>query len=616
MTPAVTPAATPPVTSAVRTGLAGLAATAVSIVCTIALAAAGPSLLEPPLPGAASQPPWAFDLGLNPYLAVGLAAAGLAAGTLGVALTLRAIRRGWTVSPRYLLIAGALAAAVAGTTRPFGSSDFISYAAYGRELVTGHNPYLVAPVALARLGDPVARAVQDWAGTPSVYGGLATGMFGIASLLGGTSVRLTVFVLDAAGVAAFIGTGVLLDRIARGPAARLRAAVLWTCNPLLLQILVAGSHVDGLAIAFSIAGIALLAPRIPNGRFDFSPAVQQLPPGARPPGGALRGLAAGLLLGLGFAVKPTVLLVAVGLAIVAWPRNGSRSVASSAPLTSPSPRAQPTRDLIAISGAITPENAIKWSAALGLVAGFAVVAGADLLLIGRAGVAQTLRASGMVSVGSPWRVVRMLLSPLVSSSVADDVVRWCAVALAVFLAMRLLRLLRPAGRPFGFVPDFRRYSGGNTEQIASAAVGWGAVALVFAWLLAWPYVLPWYDALAWALLPLLPASGLDWLLLVRTAVLGLGYLPARSAGITIPGGLRWMEPVLRSAVTPAVLAFLLLIVIRWTAGGSVLPTERDWPRGRRGYGMMRLCAMPIWVRKGRLPRQRLRAWSARSGRRT
>ena len=294
-----------------------------SIVCTIAVAAAGPSLLEPPLPGAQGQPPWAFDLGLNPYLAVGLAATGLAAGTLGVALTLRAMRRGWTVSPGYVLMAGALAAAVAGTTRPFGSSDFISYAAYGRELVTGHNPYLVTPAALARLGDPVARAVQDWAGTPSVYGALATGVFGIASLAGGTSARLTVFVLDAANVMAFIGTGVLLDRMARGPAGRLRAAVLWTCNPLLLQILVAGSHVDGLAAAFSIAGIAVLAPRIPNGRFVSSLPHSPPPAGGRP-GGALRGLAAGLLLGLGFAVKPTVLLVALGLGIAAWPRDGFR----------------------------------------------------------------------------------------------------------------------------------------------------------------------------------------------------------------------------------------------------------------------------------------------------
>jgi hypothetical protein len=43
---------------------------------------------------------------------------------------------------------------------------------------------------------------------------------------------------------------------------------------------------------------------------------------------------------------------------------------------------------------------------------------------------------------------------------------------------------------------------------------------------------------------------------VRTAMLGMAYLPARSAGIVIPAGLRWMEPVLRSAVCPAVLAAL------------------------------------------------------------
>jgi hypothetical protein len=181
-------------------GRAGLAATAVSIACTVAVAITGPSLMEPPLPGAAGDPPWALDLGLSPYLAVGLAAAGLVTGTAGVALTLRAMRQGWTVSPLYVLLAGALAAATAGTTRPFGTSDFISYAAYGREFVTGHNPYLVAPEALARLGDPVARAVQDWAGTPSVYGALATGVFGVASVIGGTSVRLTVFVLAMVNV--------------------------------------------------------------------------------------------------------------------------------------------------------------------------------------------------------------------------------------------------------------------------------------------------------------------------------------------------------------------------------------------------------------------------------
>jgi len=502
-------------------GCAGLAAIAASIAGTVAAGAAGPSLMEPPLPGAPAAAtghgglswlPWSLDLGLSPYLAVGLAAASLAAGALGLLLTLRALRSGWMVTPRNVLLAGVLAAVVAGTTRPFGTSDFLSYAAYGHELVTGHNPYLVAPRALP--GDPVARAVQDWAGTPSVYGALATGLFGAASLIGGMSARLTVFAGDLLGAAAFVATGVLLYRLARGPAARLRAALLWTCNPLLLQVLVAGSHVDGLAVAFSIGGLAVLFPIIPNAPVMTPSATTLTPDTDRTRRAALRGLAGGLLLGCGFAVKPTVLLVAVGLLIaVARARSAGRGAVAC------------------------------------LVAGFGVVATADLLLIGRAGIAQTARASGLVSAGSPWRAVRTVLAQLVTEPTANDITRWCAVALAVFLAAVLLR------------------------RMAGAQPGAGAAfALVLAWLMAWPYVLPWYDALAWALLALLPASGFDWLLLARTAVLAIGYLPARATDITIPWGLRWMEPVLRSAVTPAVLAALVTVLL-WRIAPPV--TMRD-----------------------------------------
>jgi hypothetical protein len=479
------------VTRAARAGRAGLTATGISIACTITVGAAGPSLMEPPLPGAAAQPPWTLDLHAGPYLAVGLSAAGLAAGALGLALTLRAMRLGWTVRPGYVLLAGVIATVLAGATGPFGTSDFLSYAAYGRELVTGHNPYLVAPSALARLGDPVAGAVQDWAGTPSVYGAAATGVFGFASLIGGASARLTVFVLDMVNALAFAGTGLLLDRLARGPAGRLRAAVLWTCNPLLLQILVAGGHVDGLAAACSIAGIAVLAPFIPNGS-----ACSHL---------FRRALAAGVILGLGFSVKPTVALVAVGAALaLALPRATRRALA-------------------------------------GLAAGFSAVAGADIALVGRPGLIATLRASGLVSAGSPWRVIRTLLRvSVLTETGADDVVRLLAVALMACLAIILLRRLpRDGGVPAGTAP----------------------FALVIAWLLAWPYVLPWYDALAWALLPLLPAWEVDWLLLARTAALGFGYLPARAADITIPAGLRWMEPVVRSAVTPVVLAAVVAMVV-------------------------------------------------------
>jgi hypothetical protein len=154
-----------------------------------------------------------------------------------------------------------------------------------------------------------------------------------------------------------------------------------------------------------------------------------------------------------------------------------------------------------------------------------------------------------------------------SESAADDVVRVLAVVLMVGLAVGLLRWLPRSGGVLAARAPF---------------------ALVLAWLVAWPYVLPWYDALGWALLPLLPATGLDWLLLLRTAALAFGYLPARSTGITIPDGLRWMEPVVRSVFTPAalvVVTLLLVIAVRRRAGpaGPSRPGRRS--RSSRPAGL-------------------------------
>ena len=156
---------------------------------------------------------------------------------------MHAARRGWAPSPRALATAGIVAAAVLVLLPPFGSADHLSYAAYGRMLVTGHDPYATGPNVLGH--DPISRAVEDWRTTPSVYGPLATAGQALASLIGGTSVRLTVFVLSLLNLAAFAGAGLLLHWLARGDRGRqLRAALLWTLNPLLLYELVAGAHVD------------------------------------------------------------------------------------------------------------------------------------------------------------------------------------------------------------------------------------------------------------------------------------------------------------------------------------------------------------------------------------
>ncbi len=263
-----------------------------------------------------------------------------------------------------------------------------------------------------------------------------------------------------------------------------------------------------------------------------------------------------------------------------------------------------------------PRLAAVWG---GLAAGFAAVAGAALAVGGADGFRQTVQASSMVSIGSPWRVIRTVLHLVMHESTADDVVKTGAVVLAVILAALLWRGLR--SEPASEVPptDLRLVKNAGADgqggaadagagadgqggaadagagadgQLATAVsgagatsaglaglAGRGALALSLAWLLAWPYVLPWYDGLAWALLPLVAASSLDWLLLARTAALAVGYLPARVAGVVMPSGLGWLQSVVRTGVTPAVLAIVIVWLIVSLRRGPAGPAGRR-PRGR------------------------------------
>jgi hypothetical protein len=258
-----------------------------------------------------------------------------------------------------------------------------------------------------------------------------------------------------------------------------------------------------------------------------------------------------VLVGLGFAVKVSDVLVGVGLAValVLRPRPSGRR-------TGPSLAA--------------------------LAAGFAATAGAALAIGGPAMWHQLSRESDLVSIGSPWRVIRSGVHLVVAGTAATDIIKAGAVALAVLLAVLLVR-----GLPGAAVP------------------GTGvAFAVVLAWLFAWPYVLPWYDALAWALLPLLawppaaaglarpPAAGLPggsvavagagWLLLARTTALGFGYLPARQADAVLPRGLSWLQPVIRHGVTPAVLAaatvWLAVLMVRSRSPERAEPAGTVDPR--------------------------------------
>ncbi len=355
--------------------------------------------------------------------------------------------------------------------------------------------------------------MQDWFTAPSVYGPLATGVQGLAALIGGTSARLTVFALGLANLAAFAGTALLLHRMTRrDPARQLRAALLWAANPLLLQLLIAGAHVDGQAVVFAVAAVAVL---LGPWSGDRAP----IPSWSR-------SASAGVLVGLGFAVKVSDVVAGVGLAValVLRPRSGQRR---------------------------------PWLPLAALAAGFAAAAGTALAIGGSAMWHQLSRESDLVSIGSPWRVIRSGVHLVVAGTAATDIIKAGAVALALLLAVLLVRGLPDAADPGVSV----------------------AFAVVLAWLFAWPYVLPWYDALAWALLPLVAwgtavAEGAGLLLLARTTALGFGYLPARQVDATLPRGLSWLQPVVRHGVIPAVLAaatmWLVVLMVRSRWSGRVV----------------------------------------------
>ncbi|HEY6794279.1 MAG TPA: polyprenol phosphomannose-dependent alpha 1,6 mannosyltransferase MptB [Kineosporiaceae bacterium] len=313
----------------------------------------------------------------------------------------------------------------------------------------------------------------------------------------------------------------LVGRLLQGPG-RERAAVVWTGNPLLLGQLVLGAHVDVLAVALALPGLLLVRP----GRSD----------GGEPGVPIVRAVAGGALLGAAAGTKAPYGLFALA---ALW-----------------SLRALPAR---------RRPVAVAWVATGALAV---VVAG--YRWAGPHALDQVRTASRFTSIASPWRALVNLGELVAGRGTLGPVVVPLALVLAAALAVALFRRL--SALPAAGAPADR----GDGARMAVAMTG--------AWVLTAPYALPWYDAMVWAPLALVPASALDGLLLARLAVLALAYVPGRTVGLSPPvealtlGGRRYLAPALVAAV--------IVATVRWTACG---PRQRPPPgaRARPGPGRAR-----------------------------
>ncbi|MBO0828317.1 MAG: polyprenol phosphomannose-dependent alpha 1,6 mannosyltransferase MptB [Streptosporangiales bacterium] len=475
-----------------------LAGIAVSVGLAVVVGAAGPSVAEPPLGPPTGWPPYAAGGGWPTWIVVWLLAAATALGGVSLGLALVALRRGWQPDARRLVAASVLACVALVLVPPMGSADHLSYAAYGRMATRGLDPYYYSPYRVMRGGDPIAKAVEPpWLHTTSVYGPVATAEQALASWLGGTSVRMTVFALAVLNALAFLLAGSLLYVATRGdPARRSRAAVLWSVNPLLLYAGVAGAHVDVLMVA-ALIGATLAVRR--------------------------SGLLAGLLLGIAMAVKLPAALGAAGIAWAFRRRLESLFVAAAASL--------------------------------------AVVATA-YALAGPYAFDQISRASKYISLATPGRLPLAYLDEAIGPVQTRLVLRLAGIVALAVVTVLLLRWAHrrfgPSGTgplPAGPVPDDPAAAADERLRLAV----WVTGAFAVAWLFTAPYALPWYDALGWAFLALLPSSRLDALFLFRGVVLALAYVPGR---VELPKEVAHVTLQFRAHVAPYLtLAVLVAVVV-------------------------------------------------------
>ena len=461
------------VTPATRlAGWFAVAAITAAILMMIILSAAGPSVTVPVLPRA-GRLPWWHGLHLTTtFVTVSLWAA-MALGGAGVLAGLAAVGRGARPPVRPVLAAAFLAVTALTVLPSAGSTDSISYAASGRTAVTGHSPYVMTPRQLQQSGDPVGRQIpsaqipSSWMNAVSVYGPVATAAEWGAAELGGASPARITFWLKLEEALAFGAVIVALDRLVRAShGMRLRAHLLWSVNPLLLWEIVAGGHIDGLAVVFGLIGVAALRSRSVPGENgsrsgpESASSVRAAPgivPAASlvPAGGAFL---AGLLIGVSTAIKVEYALF--GLA-VAWAcRRSVQALAAAA-------------------------------------AGFAVVAVPAYLAAGTPAIKVLVTRSGGITWDTMYQLFWRPVLGYRHFSVSSVPPHLVLISYLLFAAVALLVLAR--------FPD----------RVPGRPAVAPALALSLAWLFVTGFQRPWYDVMAIALLALYSASWLDWVVLVR-----------------------------------------------------------------------------------------------------
>ncbi|HEU4947940.1 MAG TPA: DUF2029 domain-containing protein [Kribbella sp.] len=504
--------AVPETPGAVKDGRRAVALYLTSTALIVLAGLLGPSVVVLTLTNRhAWLPSYWFGAKPNDWFVTSLIYVALLLGGYGVFLALRALKNGWAPRVGRLIALGIGTTAAITLVPPMASGDVLIYAAYGRIMSLGGNPYTTAPADTIRLGyDPVISATErPWQGAKSVYGPIATWIQWLSSVIGGDSMQLTVWMLQLSVAISLIVTGLLLVKlVGPDPVKRRRVVMLGLANPLILWTVLAGAHNDAIAVMFAVLALVVFR------RYVFW---------------------AGVLLGVAGCTKLSIGLVGVAML---WSLRADR-------------------------------RRMLW-----FCLGGALSMGGLYAIVGLQAFQQARSQTSFISTGTPHKVLFSLFDlflpgPLVRTVIG--IAAWIAlIVVAILLAQVFPKSLVPKAHPEDTTPDAIRYT----------------AIYAIAWLLTAMYTLPWYDLTAWVALAMVAASQVDKLMVVRTTMLAIAYVPgrdpsARQVAGELSGSLEWFSNRLRDTICPAIELAVLIALIVWARRGGAQWWPYDWPKRKQ-----------------------------------
>lgn len=481
----------------------------ISTILIVAAGLLGPSVVVLTLTNRHTWlPSYWFNTKPNDWLVTLMVYVAILLGGYGVYLATRALKNGWAPRVQRLVALGIGTTAAITLVPPMASGDVLIYAAYGRIMSLGGNPYTTAPADTIRLGyDPVIAATErPWQGAKSVYGPIATWIQWFSSWVGGDSMQLTVWMLQLSVAISLVVTGLLLMKLV-GPnlVSRRRVVMLGLANPLLLWTVLAGAHNDAIAVMFAVIALVLFRRHI---------------------------FWAGIMLGVAGCTKLSIGLVGVAML---W-----------------SLRADRRRMIMLCLGA-----------AISMVGLYAVV--------GLEALQQARSNSSFISTGTPHKVLLSFFDLFLPGALVRTVLAIAAwvglIVVAILLSQVFPKSLVPQAHPEDRTPDAIRYT-------AIYAIAWLVTAM---------YSLPWYDIIAWVALAAVAASKVDKLMVIRTTMLAIAYVPgrdpnARQVAVSLSDSLEWFSTRLRDTICPVVELGVLIGLIVWARRGGAQWWPYDWPK--------------------------------------